>query len=84
MGKVHELKLHKHFFSDVASGKKTFELRKNDRKFEVGDIIILEEWDGRDYCDNRIKAEIVYMLDDYACNGLKDDYVILGIKLLTI
>ena len=37
----HELKIYPKYFEDVISGKKTFEVRKNDRKFNIGDILIL-------------------------------------------
>ena len=83
MDNIHELRLNRQFFPDVASGKKPFELRLNDRNFKPGDTVIFEEWDGRDYTDNRIVAEITYVLDEYTCIGLQRNYVILGIKILT-
>ena len=42
--KIHELKLAKMYYADVASGKKRFELRKNDRGFKVGDGLRLKEY----------------------------------------
>lgn len=39
---THELKLDIRYFDDVKSGKKNFEIRKNDRDFKVGDTLILE------------------------------------------
>ena len=36
---VHELKLGWNFCDPVLSGRKTFELRKNDRGFQTGDLI---------------------------------------------
>ena len=41
MAKIIELKILPEYFEAVKSGKKTFELRKNDRDFCVGDILIL-------------------------------------------
>ena len=35
--KVHNLKIKPQYFKDVVSGIKTFEVRKNDRNFKVGD-----------------------------------------------
>ncbi len=43
--KTHELKLDIKYFDDVKTGKKKFEIRKNDRDFEVGDILDLKAWD---------------------------------------
>lgn len=76
----HDLKLAAMFFNDVQSGKKSFELRKNDRHYKVGDLLNMHEYsEGKD-TGRFIDAEIVYMIEDY--NGLKEGYCILGIKLL--
>ena len=37
--KLHELKIKEEYLEDIKSGKKTFELRKNDRDYQVGDLI---------------------------------------------
>lgn len=43
--KIHELKCWPKFFQDVWDGKKTFDIRKgDDRKYEVGDEVILREF----------------------------------------
>ena len=42
--KTHELKLEIKYFDDVKSGKKNFEIRKNDRDFQVGDILELKAY----------------------------------------
>ena len=42
--KTHELKLDTKYFDDVKSGKKNFEIRKNDRNFKVGDILDLKKY----------------------------------------
>lgn len=46
---VHELKRLAEFFKAVTSGKKQFEIHKNDRKFQVGDLVILLEWNQGTY-----------------------------------
>lgn len=43
--KIHSLKVWPEYFSAVASGEKTFEVRRNDRDFQGGDIVHLNEWD---------------------------------------
>lgn len=35
---IHQLKIQSEYFLDVASGKKTFEVRKDYRDFHVGDL----------------------------------------------
>ena len=39
----HELKTDAEVFRDVVAGLKTFEIRKNDRGFQVGDILELRK-----------------------------------------
>lgn len=49
--KVHELKVWPQYFKAILDGTKTFEFRKDDRGFEVGDTLILKEFEPgvRDY-----------------------------------
>ena len=41
---IHELKCLPEYFEALAAGKKTFDIRKNDRGFQVGDLIALNEY----------------------------------------
>ena len=41
----HELKCWRPYFLEIASGRKTFEIRRDDRGFQVGDTLMLIEWD---------------------------------------
>lgn len=43
--KTHYLKTVQPFFSNVKNGTKTFEHRRNDRDFQVGDEVYLQEYD---------------------------------------
>ena len=43
--RIHELKTWPQFFDSIVDGTKTFELRKDDRGFEVGDAVLLRECD---------------------------------------
>ncbi|MCI0184472.1 ASCH/PUA domain-containing protein [Sulfoacidibacillus ferrooxidans] len=42
---THDLKIWPEHFRAVASGEKTVELRKDDRRYEVGDELLLHEYD---------------------------------------
>lgn len=77
--KIHNLKIKPCYFKDVVSGRKTFEVRFNDRNFKVGDIIVLEEFDSRGYTGKYLNCEITYVLDDV--EYCKEHYVVLGIKM---
>jgi hypothetical protein len=77
--KLHELKILPNYFEDVMGGVKTFELRKYDRDYEVGDMITLKEWNDNHYTKRELFVEIVYILRDCPEYGLMDGYVILGI-----
>lgn len=44
MSKVIELKTINPYFDDVKTGRKSFQIRSNDRNFQVGDVLHLKEW----------------------------------------
>lgn len=75
--KVHDVKLGTTFFDDVKTGRKTFELRKNDRGYKEGDIIVMHEYKDGTTTGRTIEKKIVYMLEDFT--GLEDGYCILGL-----
>lgn len=43
--RVHFLKIWPDFMKAHLKGVKPWEIRKNDRKFETGDDVVLQEWD---------------------------------------
>lgn len=79
--KVHDIKLQSQFCDAVYRGKKTFEVRKNDRDYQVGDVIrfIPIDNNGRQLPHPIRNASyiITYLLNDY---GLRKGYVALAIK----
>ena len=78
--KVHNLKITPEYFQDVVSGKKKFEVRENDRGFLLGDILHLKEYDleNKRYTGQKVIVEIIYLLENF--DGLKENYVVLGIS----
>nr|UWI39513.1 MAG: protein of unknown function DUF3850 [Bacteriophage sp.] len=76
--KIHEIKIAAMYYEDVVSGKKSFELRKNDGYKQGDKLIMLEFKDGK-HTGRIINADIVYMLEDYT--GLAEGYCILGIQV---
>ena len=44
MSDIHELKINPLYFDAIEKRLKTFELRKDDRDYKVGDLIILKEY----------------------------------------
>lgn len=78
---VHYLKIKPEYYKDVECGLKTFELRKNDRDFQVGDILMLIKLDGEgNETDQVTRVRVTYILKDCPQYGLKDGYAILGIN----
>lgn len=88
--KTHDLKLSIEFCDAVLSGEKTFEVRKNDRGFQTGDLIRFIPTDGT-FCrssDGTVKEhakheisghtyKITYILNGW---GIKNGYVVMGIR----
>lgn len=85
--KEHVLKTDHVVFQDVLDGNKTFEIRFNDRGYQVGDLVVLKETEftgeqmksGQPlvYTGREIQKRISYVLSGY---GLHEGWVILGIQ----
>jgi hypothetical protein len=84
---VHDLKCWPDYFDAILAGTKKFELRKNDRGFNVGDVLLLHEWNpatGK-YTDRFSLQRVTYMLEhspDFGCAatfGLLAGHVIMSI-----
>ena len=81
MSKIIELKIKPEYFIAVAQGRKTAELRLNDRDYQVNDIMILREFDGEKYTGHSVCAKITHILSNCGF-GLQDGYAMLSFKLL--
>lgn len=80
---THELKVHEEPFSHLWSGAKTSEVRKNDRAYAVGNIIILHETRAEDSePTGRVLARhVTHVQEGY---GLPEGVVVLSYGLPTV
>lgn len=83
---THRLKIHEQHANAVLNGTKTFEVRKNDRGYEVGDKIVFDVVTNEGYAVgeaarhplNGATYRIDYILDDF--EGLAQKYVAFAIS----
>ena len=82
--RIHQIKILDKYYRAITSGTKTFEIRINDRNYQVGDLLKFNVIN-----DNRITIHqpkelymITYILEDVP--GLKLGYVIFGIKVFEV
>lgn len=62
---THELKTWPGFFEPLARGEKTFEIRRGDRLFSVGDTLHLREWSkAHGYTGREVFRTVTYTLTD--------------------
>lgn len=74
---VHRLKTNPLYFIAAQKGMKTFEIRENDRNYQIGDVFISMEYDSlsNTYTGNELRGSISYITDYMQQPG----YVVLGI-----
>ncbi len=70
---THNLKIDPRFFSQAVTERKAFEVRKNNRNFKTGDIVILKEYYNGFFTGNECKFFIGFILKDFP--GLEDGYI---------
>lgn len=74
----HRLKLAKMFFDAVETGKKSFELQKNDRNYQIGDTLELHEMSDGEETGRVTEKQVIYVLEGF--KGLEEGYCILGLS----
>ena len=74
---IHELKIAPMYFEAVISGKKTFEVRKDDIDYQENDVLILKEYDNNAYTGREFAVIVTYIMRGEYC---KDGYCIMSIK----
>lgn len=79
---THLLKTWPVYWDAICEGRKPFELRKDDRPFNVGDTLVLNHYDPETQHLNGswIEATVTYVLRGPAF-GLMEGWVIMGIEV---
>lgn len=77
----HKLKIKEEFANAIITGEKNFEIRKNDRGFQRGDLIEFVVVDDKGVAHHHEIDEYLYKIN-YVMNGygLKNGYVVFGIE----
>lgn len=80
---THALKTWPQYFDAVASGDKTFEVRRDDRGFQKGDELVLRRWrnDIQCYDGQEVRKVISYILTGGQF-GVEPGFVVLGLAAL--
>ena len=76
----HYLKIWIEHYKDVMSGKKKAEVRFDDRNFNVGDTLVLQEYDpiSLTYTGRSITKKVTHILNG-GMYGIKDKYVVMSL-----
>jgi predicted RNA-binding protein with PUA-like domain len=84
--KIHNLKSHTIYFKDIVKGIRTHELRKNDRGYQIGDLLFLQEWNVEDskFTGDNILVKVTAMTStDIPCaeskSALNPEFCILSV-----
>lgn len=77
----HDMKTWPEYFEAIRLEQKTFEVRKDDRTFKVGDILRLQEFDPvhSRYSGRYIPVEVTYILKGGQF-GIEPGYCVMGFK----
>lgn len=85
--KKHELKCWPEYFRAIVANEKLFEVRLNDRDFQVGDILQLREWnpDTKTYTGAYISRKVTYILEGMGklnspSSALRIGYVVMSLE----
>lgn len=79
MYKTIEKKILPKYFEEVMSGRKNFELRKDEDDIQINDLLILKEFDGGKYTGHFVAKGVDYVLRDCEEYGLMKGYCIIGL-----
>lgn len=84
---THDLKTWPVYFDAIVTGRKRFELRKNDRVFSEGDILVLREWDPlrMHYTGRSARCKVLYMVENREFpEAVGEGYCVMSIQVLVV
>ena len=77
----HDIKIKQCYLIHILEGNKTFEVRKNDRDYQVGDLVRFLPLQDDNYNAYSVKQEIPDFKITYVTSfGCQEGYVVLGIQ----
>ncbi len=81
---THELKIWPEFYRALVAGTKTFEARRDDRGFQVGDWLVLKEWEPTrsSYTGQSVAGKVTYILRGPGF-GVEAGHVIMSLAHVT-
>lgn len=81
MERTHYLKTWPVYYGRCVSGQKPFEVRKNDRDFQTGDILVLQEYDPEEdvFTGQETHFEVTYVLHGGQF-GVEPGFCVMGIS----
>lgn len=77
---IHDLKVWPEYYAPLDRGEKTLELRLNDRNYQVGDVLLLREYEpmGADYTGRECRRLITHIV--HGGEWLRAGYVAMSIR----
>lgn len=76
----HELKILPEYFNAVNSGAKSFEIRINDRNYQLHDELILKEWYRGKYTGRELHRWVGYIYYGDGAYGIAEGTVVMALK----
>lgn len=66
------------YFEEVKARNKNFEIRKDEDDIQVGDTLVLCEWNGINYTGREVSRKVKYVLRNMPQYGLNEEYCIIS------
>lgn len=81
--RTHELKIWPVYFEPLIDGRRSFEVRRNDRGFKEGDALHLREWAPEGFTGREVRRRIIYLTEYGTAGGFEAmdlrPFVVLGL-----